>query len=66
VCVLQCHIVMEGFMAVKFQDHPIVVKEITMFMLTERIDPDELTKMTTKLELQKMANTTATIPRSLS
>jgi hypothetical protein len=59
-CVLQCHIVMEGFMAVKFQGHPIVVKEITMFMLTERIDPEELTKMTTKLDLQKTANTTAT------
>jgi hypothetical protein len=59
-CVLKCHIVMEGFMAVKFQGHPIVVKEITMFMLTERIDPEELTKMITKLDLQKTANATAT------
>jgi archaellum component FlaC len=49
------------FMAVKFQQgHPIVIKEITMFMLTERIDPDVLTKMNTKLELQKTANTSAT------
>jgi hypothetical protein len=59
-CVLQCHVVMETFMAVKFQGHPIVVKEITMFMPTERIDPDDLTKMNTKLELQKTANTSAT------
>jgi hypothetical protein len=46
---------MERFMAVKFQGHPIVVKEITMFMLTERIDPEELTRMVTKLDLQKTA-----------
>jgi hypothetical protein len=50
-------------MAVKFQGHPIVVEEIMMFMLTERIDPEELTKMTMKLDLQKAANTTAPIPR---
>jgi hypothetical protein len=59
-CVLQCHVVMEQFMAVKFQGHPIVVKEITMFMLTERIDPDDLAKMNTKLDLQKTANTMTT------
>jgi NurA-like 5'-3' nuclease len=59
-CVLQCHVVMGTFMAVNFQGHPIVVKEITMFMLTEGIDPDDLTRMTTKLELQKTANTSAT------
>jgi hypothetical protein len=49
-CVLQCHIVMEDFMAVKFQGHPIIVKEITMFMLTERIDPDAMSKLSTKCD----------------
>jgi hypothetical protein len=59
-CVLQCHIVMEGFMAVKFQGHPIIVKEMTMFMLTERVDPEELTKLQTKFDLNKTALATAT------
>jgi hypothetical protein len=55
-CVLQCHKVLEGFIVVKFQGHSILVKEITMFMLTERIDPDDLNKMQTKLETQKTLN----------
>jgi hypothetical protein len=51
---------MEGFMAVKFQGHPIIVKEMTRFMLTERIDPEELTKLTTKFNAQKTSLTAAT------
>jgi hypothetical protein len=58
-CVLQCHTVIESFIAVKFQGHPILVKEITMFMLTERIDPEDLNRMQTKLEAQKSLNATA-------
>jgi hypothetical protein len=49
LCVLQCHMVMERFIAVKFQGHPVIVKEITMFMVTERVDPEDLTALQTKL-----------------
>jgi hypothetical protein len=41
-CVLRCHTIMRGFISVGFQGHPIVVKAITMFMVTERVDPEEL------------------------
>jgi hypothetical protein len=58
-CVLQCHMVMERFMAVKFQGHPVIVKEITMFMVTERVDPDEVTAMQTKMDTAKTALATA-------
>jgi hypothetical protein len=59
-CVLQCHLVMERFMAVKFQGHPIIVKEITMFMLTERIDPDAMTKLSTKCDTHHTSLAAAT------
>jgi hypothetical protein len=49
-CVLQCHMVMERFIAVKFQGDPVIVKEITMFMVTERVDPDELVKLQKELD----------------
>jgi hypothetical protein len=35
--VLRCHTIMHGFISVGFQGHPIVVKKITMFMVTERV-----------------------------
>jgi hypothetical protein len=58
-CVLQCHMVMERFIAVKFQGHPVIVKEITMFMVTERVDPEDLTALETKLTSADTALTTA-------
>jgi hypothetical protein len=41
-CVLQCHTIMRSFVSLWFQGHPIIVKEITMFMVTEWVDPSEL------------------------
>jgi hypothetical protein len=54
-CVLQCHMVMKRFMVVKFQGHPVIVKEITMFMVSEQVDPDNLKSITTKMETAKTA-----------
>jgi hypothetical protein len=51
--------VMERFITVKFQGHPVIVKEITMFMVTERVDPDDLTALQTKLTTATTALTTA-------
>jgi hypothetical protein len=48
-CVLQCHTIMRSFIHVRFQGHPVIVKEITMFMVTERVDPAELEAMKTRL-----------------
>jgi hypothetical protein len=43
--VLQCHRVVENFSAVQFRGHTSIVKEMSLFMLTERVDPTELVGM---------------------
>jgi hypothetical protein len=48
-CVLQCHTIMRSFINARFQGHPVIVKEITMFMVTERVDPAELDNMRARL-----------------
>jgi hypothetical protein len=40
--VLQCHRVMQKFILLNFRGHPSVVKEMSLFMLTERVDPSEM------------------------
>ena len=40
--VLQCHRVGMSFDLVKYRGHPSVVKEMSLFMLTERVDPSEV------------------------
>jgi hypothetical protein len=40
--VLQCHHVGKAFDLVKYGSHPAVVKEMSLFMLTERVDPSEI------------------------
>ncbi len=46
--VLQCHRVGKSFDLVKYRGHPAVVKEMSLFMLTERVDPNEIDKMAEK------------------
>lgn len=48
--VLQCHIVMQKFISLNFQGHPMIVKELSLYMLTERVDPDALKTMQTKVK----------------
>jgi hypothetical protein len=43
--VLRCHRIMQQFIEVKFRGHPAIVKEMTLFMLTERVDPSEIAKL---------------------
>jgi archaellum component FlaC len=40
---------MRSFIQVRFQGHPVIVKEITMLMVTERVDPGELDSMRSRL-----------------
>eukprot|EP00978_Attheya_sp_CCMP212_P045215 scaffold337794_cov55-Attheya_sp.AAC.1 len=40
--VLQCYRVMEEFIEVGFQGHPSFVKEMSLVMLTERVDPSQV------------------------
>jgi predicted nuclease with TOPRIM domain len=43
--VLRCHRIMQQFIEVKFRGHPAIVKEMTLFMLTERVDPSEISNL---------------------
>jgi hypothetical protein len=54
--VLQCHMIMQKFIVLRFQGHPIIVKEITMFMVTERVDPEELAHLQTRLATAEAAH----------
>jgi hypothetical protein len=40
--VLQSHRVADAFKKVKYRGHPAVVKEMSLFMLTERVDPSQV------------------------
>jgi hypothetical protein len=40
--ILQCHRVMDEFIDFKFQSHPAFVKEMSLFVLTERVDPAQI------------------------
>lgn len=54
--VLQCHRIMEDFIRVDFHGHPAVVKEITHFMITNRIDPSVVDVIATELKEVKTQN----------
>jgi hypothetical protein len=47
--VLQCHRVMQDYVKLEFQSHPSFVKEMSLFMLTERVDPSQLDTLTNKV-----------------
>jgi hypothetical protein len=47
--VLQCHRVMEEYVKASYQSHPSFVKELSMFMLTERVDPSQLVSLSSKM-----------------
>jgi hypothetical protein len=55
--VLQCHRIFQEFSDLQFEGHTAMVKEMSLFMLTERVDPAELEKiresMTKTVEINK-------------
>ena len=62
-CVLQCHREMQSFVSMEFRSHPSYVKEMSMFMLTERVDPSQLSTIDNTLtQLNKKVGTLATLP----
>jgi hypothetical protein len=40
--VLKCHKIFNDFVGVNFSAHPEFVKEMSLFMLTEHVDPEEV------------------------
>jgi hypothetical protein len=51
-CILQYHRVMNGFIAKDFRWHPQMVKQISLFMINERVDPVVFEKMEEKVKAQ--------------
>ena len=48
-CVLQCHRVMNDFIAKDFRGHPQMLKQISLFMINEGVDPVAFNKMEEKI-----------------
>jgi hypothetical protein len=51
---------MEEFIRVGFKGHPAIVKQMSLFMVTERVDPSEILGMMTKVSKAKAAADKAT------
>jgi hypothetical protein len=58
--VFQSHRVMEEFILVGFKGHPSIVKQMSLFMVTERVDPSEILVMMTKVTKAEAAAEKAT------
>jgi hypothetical protein len=58
--VLQCHRVVQQFIRLNFRGHPAVVKEMSLFMLTKRVDPSEMEWLQNRLKAAEAAAEAAT------
>ncbi len=58
--VLQSHRVAHAFKKVQYHGHPAVVKEMSLFMLTERVDPTEVVAISEKAKKAERASSDAT------
>jgi hypothetical protein len=47
--VLQQHRILEEFMVLKFEAHPAIVRELSLFIITERVDPQAIIRQGERL-----------------
>jgi hypothetical protein len=47
--VLQQHRIMDEFIALKFEAHPAIVRELSLFIITERVDPQAIIRQGERL-----------------
>ena len=40
--VLRCHAIVEDFIALDFRGHTVMVQQMTLYMMTERVDPADM------------------------
>jgi hypothetical protein len=52
--VLQQHRVMDEFMSLKFEAHPAIVRELSLFIITERVDPQAIIKQGERLTAEEV------------
>jgi hypothetical protein len=48
--VLQCHAIVEQFIKLDFKGHTTMVQQMTLYMMTERVDPAQMLKQATTVE----------------
>lgn len=53
--VLRCHAVVEQFISVGFKGHTVMVQQMTLYMMTERVDPSQMGRLTTTVEVANKA-----------
>jgi hypothetical protein len=58
--VLQCHKVDQKIILLYYRGHPAIVKEMNLFMLTERVDPTEIEGLQGRLKAAETAAEAAT------
>jgi hypothetical protein len=46
--IFQMHRIIQSFISVQFKSHPAIVKEISLFMVTERVDPKKMLELSVK------------------
>ena len=49
--VLQCHAIVEQFIAVDFKGHTVMVQQMTLYMMTERVDPAQMVKVVSTVDM---------------
>jgi hypothetical protein len=49
--VLQCHATVDQFIAVDFKGHTVMVQQMTLYMMTERVDPAQMVKLASTVEM---------------
>jgi hypothetical protein len=47
--VLQQHRILDEFIVLKFEAHPAIVQELSLFIITERVDPQAIIKQGERL-----------------
>jgi hypothetical protein len=48
--VLQCHAIVEQFIKLDFKGHTTMVQQMTLYMMTERVDPAQMVKQMATVE----------------
>jgi transcriptional regulator with GAF, ATPase, and Fis domain len=49
--VLQCHAIVDQFIALDFKGHTSMVQQMTLYMMTERVDPVQMVKLASTAEM---------------
>jgi hypothetical protein len=47
---MRCHMIWDEFIELGFESHPAIVKEISLFMLTERVDPKDIKTFSVRVD----------------